>query len=70
MFGIVKKPAKRARRIVAERREHTWMQVRRSGKDRRTGGERRKAKAPAPGDKDRRAGDDPRKGKDRRGGSA
>jgi hypothetical protein len=46
------------------------MQVRRSGKDRRTDGERRKAKAPPPGDKERRAGGDPRKGKDRRGGSA
>ena len=46
------------------------MQVRRSGKDRQTDGERRKAKAAAPGAEDRRAGDDQRKGKDRRGGSA
>jgi hypothetical protein len=46
------------------------MQVRRSGKDRRADGERRKAKAPPPGAKDRRASDDQREGKDRRGGSA
>jgi hypothetical protein len=46
------------------------MQVRRSGKDRRSDDERRKAKTPPPGDKDRRDSDDRRKGKDGRGGSA